>query len=350
MVLSRGSDGGLHGFVNRCAHRGVRVVRQLRGNELTHTCIYHQWCYHETGDLKAPGLQRGIKGKGGYSKDFKLEDHGMRKLRVEEYCGVVFGSLSEDAPPLRDYLGDKVCKRMEIVFNRPLVVTGYHRWTIRANWKLFAENTRDMYHAPLLHPFLPTFGIYDAGHRGSGEIEAGGAHSIISSYLPAEKERGRQVPRNAGGKFHLEDESVVRGNIELPDGMFFSITAIFPATLFTMVGNAFSIRQTRPKGLGEVETFFTYFAYADDDAEQLAARRRQINLFGPAGFVSMEDGEALELIQSSILRGEEKGESFIEFGGREVADEDHLISEAQVRGFWKTYCRYMDIPVPGNGA
>ena len=32
IVINRGKDGGLNAFVNRCAHRGALVCRELRGN------------------------------------------------------------------------------------------------------------------------------------------------------------------------------------------------------------------------------------------------------------------------------------------------------------------------------
>ncbi|MFP5465187.1 MAG: Rieske 2Fe-2S domain-containing protein, partial [Gammaproteobacteria bacterium] len=46
VVLTRDSAGALHCWVNRCAHRGALVCRELRGNvgeNGTHTCVYHQW-------------------------------------------------------------------------------------------------------------------------------------------------------------------------------------------------------------------------------------------------------------------------------------------------------------------
>ena len=49
-------------------------------------------------------FRRGIKGKGGLPRDFELADHGLRKLKVESFCGIVFGTLSDEAEPLEDYL------------------------------------------------------------------------------------------------------------------------------------------------------------------------------------------------------------------------------------------------------
>ena len=40
VVIARGKDGAIHGWVNRCAHRGALVCRELRGNAETFTCVY----------------------------------------------------------------------------------------------------------------------------------------------------------------------------------------------------------------------------------------------------------------------------------------------------------------------
>ena len=70
VVVTRGKDGRLHAFVNRCAHRGGLVCRELRGNRMTHTCVYHQWSYNLEGDLTGVPFRKGIEGKGGYGADF----------------------------------------------------------------------------------------------------------------------------------------------------------------------------------------------------------------------------------------------------------------------------------------
>jgi len=39
IVVTRSKDGALHGFVNRCAHRGSSVCRARYGNAKDFTCI-----------------------------------------------------------------------------------------------------------------------------------------------------------------------------------------------------------------------------------------------------------------------------------------------------------------------
>ena len=54
--------------------------------------------------------------------------------------------------------------------------------------------------------------------------------------------------------------------------------------------------------------------YDDDPPEMTAHRLRQANLVGPAGLVSMEDGEAIEIVQRAS-RPEPGSMTVIELGG-----------------------------------
>src|SRR6476659_7348354 len=81
VVVSRDENGGLHAFVNRCAHRGALVQREVSGNAKSHICIYHQWAYGLDGTLKSIPFRRGVRGKGGLDASFDLSAHGLQPLR-----------------------------------------------------------------------------------------------------------------------------------------------------------------------------------------------------------------------------------------------------------------------------
>jgi phenylpropionate dioxygenase-like ring-hydroxylating dioxygenase large terminal subunit len=100
-----------------------------------------------------------VNGKGGMPEGFCREQHGPRKLRTTTFCGLVFGSLRDDVPPIEEYLGAEVASRIERVARRPVRCMGRFTQVLPSNWKLYAENVRDTYHASLLHTFFTTFGI-----------------------------------------------------------------------------------------------------------------------------------------------------------------------------------------------
>ena len=73
--------------------------------------------------------------------------------------------------------------RIKTICHSPLKLWGYQRQTMDCNWKLFMENTRDIYHAPMLHAFIPQFGMFNpAKQRNELILEHGGAHSIFSTF------------------------------------------------------------------------------------------------------------------------------------------------------------------------
>lgn len=369
VVISKADDGKIHGFVNKCAHRGAKVVRELRGNAKFLKCLYHGWTYDNRGDLKAVPLQRGSMGQGGYPEDFEPENHCLRKLKVETIAGVVFASMDLDAPPLEEYLGPGMSDRIKTICHSPMKVWGYQRQTMDCNWKLFVENTRDMYHAPLLHAFIPQFGMFNpAKQKNELILEHGGAHQVFSTFetegiaadakgiagkvaAPIMQKKMASPADGSREKLSFEDPSVAKGVVELPDGLYLNILSIFPASLFTVAGNALTIRQIRPLSPSKTETIYVWFQFEDDSEEMHDRRVKQSNLFGPAGFVAMEDAEVMESTQQMIAKGLESGSTFMEMGGRGVQTSgSHGVTETSLRGFWKTYCQYMEIPTPSAQA
>ena len=57
-----------------------------------------------------------------------------------------------------------------------------------------------------------------------------------------------------------------------------------------------------PKGPDHFELVFHFFGYEDDTPELRKLRIKQANLVGPAGYISMEDTEATELVQRGTVR------------------------------------------------
>jgi phenylpropionate dioxygenase-like ring-hydroxylating dioxygenase large terminal subunit len=349
VVLNRGKDGKLHAFVNRCAHRGAAVVREKRGNAATHTCIYHQWSYDHTGGLVGIPYRRGINGNGGYPQDFKPEAHCLQTLRVESYRGVVFGTFAKEMASLVDYMGEPVRKRFDALCSRPIKVVGYQRQLIRGNWKLYVENLKDCYHGALLHAFNSKFGMFRTSQRGSIQMAQNGLHCVLTTYGKKDEKMGSTYAKVGTYKaaFQLEAPEVVEYFEEHADGMVSTVLSMFPTFVLAQIANHLGFRHIIPKSVHEFELVWINFVYADDSEDHLHRRRMQGNLLGPGGYLSMEDAEALELAHATILAEGGKGHAFVEMGGREFADQDHLVTEVPIRTFWKGYCDLMGMKVEG---
>jgi anthranilate 1,2-dioxygenase large subunit len=353
VVVTRSSDGAYYAWVNRCAHKGALVCRTPRGraDNGSFVCVYHQWAYDEQGNLRGVPFRRGVKGVGGMPAPFDLDANGLRKLRVAQIAGMLFVSFSDGAPALEDFLGPTMCRYIERVLHKPVNILGYARQNMRGNWKLYSENSRDGYHGGLLHLFYPTFGIYRPSQESRGQINEQGYHNAFTVSVPSganayqdySREANREIEGSASGAEILQDASVLQFRREFDDSVALQIQSLFPSVVLQQIQNTLATRQIVPRGPAETELVWTYFGYQDDSAEMRRHRLRNINLVGPAGFISMEDGEAVELCQQGTA-GAGEWRSLIEMGGHDVADDISPMGmdEHAVRGFWKGYFAMME--------
>jgi anthranilate 1,2-dioxygenase large subunit len=132
--------------------------------------------------------------------------------------------------------------------------------------------------------------------------------------------------RSFNTEFSLQDPSLLAGRKEFDDDVSLVILAVFPNLVLQQIANTLAVRQICTKGVGAFELVWTQFGFADDDDEMQAIRLKQGNLIGPAGLISMEDGEAVEIVHHSILREQDKS-SYIAMGGGQPENVDHLVTE-----------------------
>jgi anthranilate 1,2-dioxygenase large subunit len=348
IVMTRDEQGDIHAWVNRCAHKGALVCRERHGHsdDGAFTCVYHQWAYDAKGDLRGVPFRRGLKGIGGYEKDFDMAEHGLRQLRVATIAHMVFASFDQQTPELEAFLGEKMCENIHRIMHKPIKFIGHARQYMEGNWKLYSENSRDAYHGGLLHLFYPTFGIYRQSQESEGVLNDEGYHNYFNVSAPKKKvdyaEFKEEANREMQGAHELKDPRVLKFVPERDDSVGLSIQSLFPSVVLQQIQNTLAARQVLPKGVNGTELVWTYFGFEDDNEEMDRHRLRNINLVGPAGFISMEDGEAIELCQNGVHRDEHE-RSFIEMGGTEPAPHTSPIGmdENAVRGFWKGYRKVM---------
>ena len=345
VIVARAADGAIHAFDNRCAHRGALLCFNSCGNARNFTCVYHSWSYDLKGNLTGVAFRNGVDGKGGMPADFKLRDHGPRKLKVATFSGLVFGSYSPDTPPIEEYLGAEIAARIRRVLNRPIKVLGYSSQILPNNWKLYAENVKDSYHASLLHLFFTTFRINRLSQPGGVVVSESGAHHATYSKMrddhkPTEYETGN-IRSNREG-YRLADPSMLMGRDEFGDGITLQILTVFPSFVLQQIQNSLVVRQILPNSTDETELNWTYFGFADDTEEMTLLRQKQANLVGPGGYVSMEDGVVGGLIQRAIAAAGGDA-SVVEMGGSDAVSQDTRATETAVRGFWKAYRDHMGL-------
>jgi salicylate 5-hydroxylase large subunit len=344
VVAVRDGGGMVNVLLNRCAHRSAQFCNANAGNAKELVCPYHQWTYSLKGELTGVPFRRGYRGQGGMPEDFRLEDHGLQRLRVACHNGVVFASFSATTESLEEYLGPAQLKMFNRVFDgRELELLGNLRQRIPCNWKLMQENIKDPYHASLLHVFLVTFGLFRLDQKSEVELDKTGRHAVLIS------RRGEQVANDATKEmrqfradFALADKRLIDPVREFPGDATVVMQTIWPNIIIQQQSNTLATRQIVPLDAGHFDLVWTFFGYRDDPPDLRQRRLRQSNLMGPAGFVSLDDSEALLISQWGIDPNPE-ADMLLEMGGHEVRNETHMVTETALRGFYKYYTEIMGL-------
>jgi choline monooxygenase len=145
VVVVRGREGELRGFVNVCRHRGHEVVQGC-GRRETLQCPYHAWTYDLDGTLRAaprserePGFDRG--------------EWSLLPVSVATWGPLVFVNVDGTAPPFEDVLADVPQRlRAQGLDLEQLEYRGRSReLVVEANWKIAVENFLECYHCPVAH-------------------------------------------------------------------------------------------------------------------------------------------------------------------------------------------------------
>ena len=348
VVVSRAEDGRVHVFENRCSHRAAEFCRELSGNVREFVCPYHQWTYDLTGGLQGVPFRRGVAGAGGMPADFDPALHGARRLNVTTHRGVVFASYVEDMEPLAEYLGPEILREFEATFDgREIEILGHYRHSLPGNWKLYHENLKDPYHATLLHTFLVTFGLLVAGNKSLMLADPTGRHGVMAS---AKSDASKSVDESSKKEMRAYKEGMTLHEPRFMDYVpefdspwSVTMATIWPNLIVQREMNTLGIRQIVPTGPHEFIMKWTMFGFRDDSEEMRRHRLRQGNLMGPAGFLGLEDNEAIKFVQDG-MKGVPGGEHLVALDPDvAMGTSQSLISEAAIRAMYHHWRQEMGI-------
>jgi Rieske 2Fe-2S family protein len=183
VVLVRGRDGAVRGFLNVCRHRGAALCTEESGQLRRHLqCPYHAWTYALSGELiAAPNLTS--------MPDVDRAAYGLHSVSLREWLGYVWICLAPDPPSFEaDVIGDVVARLGDVdAIDRydvaALALGRRVRYDVAANWKLIVENFMECYHCATIHPelteLLPEFADgyaaqYYVGHGAEFAADAQG--------------------------------------------------------------------------------------------------------------------------------------------------------------------------------
>ena len=147
ILVSRGNDGELRGFINVCRHRGSPVAHGC-GSARALSCPYHGWVYRLDGSLsRARGFDD--------DPSFTIDDHSLFPIAVVTWARFVFVNLDPQAAPFD--LGPLATAIAPYPLDEMKCVA-VDRHLGDFNWKVFVENYSENFHTPIVHPELTVAG------------------------------------------------------------------------------------------------------------------------------------------------------------------------------------------------
>lgn len=154
VILVRHGDDSVRVLMNRCAHKGTRLVTAASGNTgRLFRCPYHGWTFGTDGSLASVPLNQAYTGT-------RLHEcpggNGVVALRnVEIYRGFVFARLSDSGPGFNEYFGESLTSIDNMVDRSPEgeleIAGGCLRYMHNCNWKMYVENLNDAMHPMVVH-------------------------------------------------------------------------------------------------------------------------------------------------------------------------------------------------------
>ncbi|MCY4121334.1 MAG: aromatic ring-hydroxylating dioxygenase subunit alpha [Acidobacteria bacterium] len=343
LFFVRTRDGAVAVFHNTCPHRGALVCRTDRGNAEAFQCFYHAWTFDTSGALI------GLPGVDGYGPNFDRGKMGLRSPRFDSYRGFIFVCFDRETEPLREYLAG-AAEYLDLVADQDTggmrVVAGSNRYSIKANWKLLAENSIDGYHTPFAHR---SFFDYLAG-AGAGNVTAvgdrrgfgrslGNGHGVmevdaafgrpVAMWHPCYGEDARAEIQS------IKDELIARHGLNKALRMCEKSRnlLIFPNLIINDI-MAVTIRVFQPTGPAGMDVTAWEMAPAGEAGARLRRRLDSFLTFlGPGGFATPDDIEALESCQQGFRSG---GVEWSDLS-RGLYREPHANDELQMRCFWRRW-------------
>jgi p-cumate 2,3-dioxygenase alpha subunit len=356
IMFVRGRDGEVRAFFNTCPHRGAIVCRRDEGNAKAFQCFYHAWTFDTEGKLV------GVPGKEAY--EGSLFDKAERSLkhvpRLEAYRDFWFMSYWPDVEPLEDYLAGAK-EYLDIVCDQSLdggmrIVSGSHRYSSRANWKLLPENSLDGYHGLPTHQ---TYFDYVAGVGGMGMKDGrtyggtaralGNGHAVVETWVPWGRPVARWVPQ-MGEDARPQIEETRRRIIERhgPERgeritEYNRNLLIFPNLVINDI-LATVVRTFHPLRPDYMEVNAWALAPVEEAGDALETRLHNfLEFLGPGGFATPDDVEALESCQIGFNAG---GVEWNDVSRGMLADEATDSDELQMRAFWREWsARITETPI-----
>jgi choline monooxygenase len=259
ILLVRGQDRVLRGFVNVCRHRAGPLALDDAHGLRNLCCKYHGWTYTLDGRLRgAPEMQD--------AKDFDAGAIRLHGLCVHEWQGLVFAALDPATPAFDDvYAG--IAERIQPIELGTMRFFRRVSYDVACNWKVYVDNYVEGYHLPQVHPGL----------------------SRILDYRSYATELSRW--------YSLQYSPLRSGDVLYGDGDAFYCFA-YPNTMLNIMSTRLQTNRVLPLGPSRCRVLFDFYYAPGEDA---AGRIDADQAFSDE--VQREDIAICERVQQGLASG-----------------------------------------------
>jgi phenylpropionate dioxygenase-like ring-hydroxylating dioxygenase large terminal subunit len=366
LIVVRHTDRSVRVMMNRCAHKGSKLVGEGCGNTgKFFRCPYHAWTFKTDGSLLSIPMKNGYE-----ATEFSNCEaaRGLTTLRhVETYRGFIFGKINDVGPNFKSYFGESLSSIDNMADRSPEgeleIAGGCLRFLHNCNWKQFIENLNDTMHPMVVHessagtaknlwagqpadapkpmaveqfvPFVSDYKFFDdMGVRvfDNGHSFSGANFSIHSKYSGVPEYEAKMVEAYGEQRAH-EILGLTRHN-----------TVYFPS--LTIKGAIQTIRVARPIAVDKtlVESWnFRLKGAPPELLKRTVTYNRLIN--APFSVVGHDDLRAYRGIQEGLQAG---GNEWIDlhrnYDPAEVGQADlttNGLSEISMRNQYRAWLKYM---------
>jgi choline monooxygenase len=249
IVLVRGLDGVIRGFVNICRHRAHPVVMEDKRRN-TMQCHYHGWTYDLDGTLRnAPRSEE--------EPEFDPQQLHLEPIQVHVWGPMVWANVSLDAPGFDEYTsGLKELLRARGCRVEDNELAFGNEWIVDCNWKVLLDNTIECYHCPTTHPELSRALVMDP-HKQELAI---GSRNWIYHLIPFRDDvpDGITLRRDPSGEL-----------------MYF-FNYVFPAAYVQYTGKGFDVGSVQAISVDKVRWRHLSFLPSDTPPEDRAAGQQAL--------------------------------------------------------------------------
>ncbi len=179
IIMSRQEDGSVRAFHNACPHRGTRVTEAPEGHTKRFMCPYHGW------EFNTEGVVTAVPDEGDFPQGSPCGHLRMKEIRCEELLGMIWFNLDDNAPALREFLGDTIVSELESYRIEDMVRVLDMTAEAECNWKIITDNFNEAYHVKVLHPQLVPYIAADHEDCQFDLLPNGHNRGWFPSFLPS---------------------------------------------------------------------------------------------------------------------------------------------------------------------